>query len=82
MVPDVIFFDLESPCPTAAFSLLETHPQLFLLGISPDNNLVRVWSEQRYREPCLTDLAALIGAGAHASESGGSDQQDRKGGQE
>lgn len=53
MLPDVILFDVESPCPTAAFSLLETHPQRFLFGISPDSNLVRVWSEQRYRELCL-----------------------------
>lgn len=58
--PDVILFDLENGHPEAAFSLLESDPELLLLGISPDGNLVRLWSGRQYRELSTNDLTALI----------------------
>ncbi len=34
--PDVVVFDLEAARPEVAFSMLESHPGLMLIGISPD----------------------------------------------
>ena len=62
--PDVILFDVENGHPGPAFAVLETLPDLLLLGISPDGNLVRLWSGRQYRELSTTDLTALIEAGS------------------
>ena len=48
--PDVVLFDIETTRPEAVFSLLETRPGLLLLGISPDGNLIRLWSGREMRE--------------------------------
>ena len=58
--PDVVVFDLESARPESAFSLLETSPKLLLIGISPDKNLVKVWSGRQLRELSTQDLIAVI----------------------
>jgi len=62
MKPDVVLFDAESGRPDAAFSLLETHPDLILLGISPDGNVVRLWSGRQFRELSSKDLENVIEA--------------------
>ena len=41
---DILLFDLETTWPEAVFSLLESKANLQLIGISPDINLVKVWS--------------------------------------
>ncbi len=58
--PDVVVFDLEAARPEAAFSMLETRPDLKLIGISPDNNLVRIWSGKQLRELSTKDLLDVI----------------------
>jgi hypothetical protein len=63
IAPDVILFDQENGHPEAAFSLLRAHPSLLLLGVSPDGNVVQVWSGHQYHELTTTDLTALIEAG-------------------
>ena len=61
--PDVILFDIENGHPAAAFCLLESDPDLLLLGISPDVNLVRLWTGRQYSELSADALAALIAGG-------------------
>jgi hypothetical protein len=61
--PDVILFDIENGDPAAAFCLLETEPDLLVLGISPDVNLVRLWTGRQYRELSADALVALIADG-------------------
>lgn len=58
--PDVILFDIENDHPEEAFHLLENDPDLLLLGISPDVNLVRLWAGRQYHELSADALAALI----------------------
>ncbi len=58
--PDVIFFDLEAAHPEAAFSMLETFPDLLLIGISPDNNMVKVWSGRQIHEMSTEGLIGII----------------------
>lgn len=58
--PDIIFFDTESPSPKAAFALLETLPELLLIGISPDSNLVKTWTGRQLRELSLIDILKMI----------------------
>jgi hypothetical protein len=58
--PDVVVFDLEATRPEAAFSMLESRPGLKLIGISPDNNLVRIWSGKQLRELSTQALLDVI----------------------
>ena len=51
---------MENGHPEAAFCLLESDPDLLVLGISPDVNLVRLWTGRQYRELTVDALAALI----------------------
>ena len=60
MAPDVVIFDLEATRPEEAFSLLETCPGMMLIGISPDSNLVKVWSGRQLRELSTQDLIEVI----------------------
>lgn len=87
--PDVILFDIENDHPEEAFRLLENDPDLLLLGISPDVNLVRLWAGRQYRELSTDALAALIaGDTGHGPDldlrdgSGSSDDIGRKAGVE
>ncbi len=54
LVPDIILFDLEADRPEAAFSLSESCPRILFVGISPDKNIVKMWSGQQLRELSLT----------------------------
>jgi len=68
LAPDVILFDIEALHSEPAFSLLETQPDLLLLGVSSEGNLVRLWSGRQYSELSIAGLAALIdGAEPHAA---------------
>ena len=60
MAPDVVIFDLDSPRPRAAFTLLDTLPGLKLIGISADSNVVKVWSGRLLRELSTKDLLGVI----------------------
>ena len=66
LCPDVILFDAENGQPDPAFSLLKKRPDLLLVSIDPDGNLVRLWSGRQYEELSTTDLTALIEAGSHS----------------
>jgi hypothetical protein len=58
--PDVIIFDLETTHSATVFSMLKTHPGLLLVGISPDINLVKIWSGRQVRELSTQSLLELI----------------------
>jgi hypothetical protein len=58
--PDVVVFDLDATRPEAAFSMLESRPDLKLIGISPDSNLVRIWSGKQLRELSTQALLDVI----------------------
>jgi len=60
LAPDVVLFDLEAGRPEAAFRMLESHPGLTLVGISPDNNTVKVWSSSQLRELSTKELMGVI----------------------
>ncbi len=60
LAPDVVLFDLDAAHPVAAFSLLEKLPGLLLVGISPDKNLVKVWSGRQLRELSTQELMGVI----------------------
>jgi hypothetical protein len=68
LAPHVVLFDLGDGHPDAPFSLLEARPDLMLLGISPDGNVVRQWSGRQYCELSTEDLTALIEAGKSRGE--------------
>ncbi|MFZ7113212.1 MAG: hypothetical protein ACOWYE_16130 [Desulfatiglandales bacterium] len=57
---DIILFDLETTHPEAVLSLLEINPTLHLIGISPDINLVKVWTIRELREVSMHDLLQVI----------------------
>ena len=58
--PDIVLFDLESPHTEPPFFLLNTHPALVLIGVSPGTNVVRVWNSQQLQEMSLQGLVELI----------------------
>lgn len=58
--PDVVIFDLEAVRSEPIFSLLEICPGLIMIGISPDKNLVKVWSGRQLRELSTGDLLTVI----------------------
>lgn len=60
MAPDVVLFDVEGQHPDPVLALLESLPDLLVLGLSPDGNVARLWSGQRYRDLSTSDLAALL----------------------
>jgi len=70
---DIILFDLETTPPEAVLSLLEINPTLQLIGISPDINLIKVWSVRELRNVNIQDLLEVIKSEAEESavESGG-----------
>lgn len=67
--PDVILFDVENGHPGPAFSLLETRPDLLVLGVSPDGNVVRQWSGRQYRELTTDELTTLMRAGSEVGSA-------------
>lgn len=60
LAPDVILFDVEADRPEAAFSLLQKHPTLLVIGVSPDSNLVKIWSGRQLRELSTQGLLDVI----------------------
>ncbi len=58
--PDVILFDLQAASPRSMFSLLGSCTTLMLIGVSPDTNLVEVWSGKQLREVSVKDLMRVI----------------------
>jgi hypothetical protein len=58
--PEILLFDLETTHAEAVFSLLKTNPRLLLIGISPDINLVRIYSGRQVRELSTQSLLELI----------------------
>lgn len=58
--PDILLFDLESTRTETVFPLLETNPALLLIGISPDTNLVRIWSGRQLKDISTRGFLDLI----------------------
>jgi hypothetical protein len=58
--PDVVVFDLKAVHKESLFSLLENCPKLMLVGISPDNNIVKVWASKQLRDLSTKDLIEVF----------------------
>ncbi len=58
--PDVVVFDLKTVHKESLFSLLESCPGLLLVGISPDTNLVKMWSGWQMNELSTRGLLEAI----------------------
>ncbi len=78
LTPDAVIFDIETTRPETVFSLLDTQPGLLLLGVSPDGNVMRVWSGRELREVSSTGLKDVIEEHlAHARPSYNAEGQTR-----
>lgn len=60
LAPDVVLFDVEGQHPDPVLALLESLPDLLVVGLSPDGNVARLWSGRRYHDLTTGDLAALL----------------------
>jgi hypothetical protein len=80
LAPNVIVFDTETPGSAAVFSALENHPNLLLLGVTPDKNVVRLWSGREHRELSIPDLVALIQADSSRAAVASDVSEPRQGG--
>src|SRR4030066_132871 len=60
LAPHVILYDIESAHPDHALALLETYPELLLIGVNPDNNQVLVWSGRNLHELSTQDLVQMF----------------------
>ena len=60
LAPDAVLFDIETTRPEAVFPLLEARPGLLLLGISPDGNVLSLWSGRQLREVSGKELKDVI----------------------
>jgi len=58
--PDILLFDSETPHTEAVFAALKTNPSLLLIGISPDINLVKIWSGRQFRDLSIKGLFDVI----------------------
>lgn len=58
--PDILLFDLETIHTEPVFSALKTNPSLLLIGISPDINLVKIWSGRQFRDLSIQGLFDVI----------------------
>jgi hypothetical protein len=58
--PDILLFDLETIHTEPVFSALKTNPSLLLIGISPDINLVKIWSSRQFRDLSIQGLFDVI----------------------
>jgi hypothetical protein len=58
--PDVILFDSEATEFRPDFALLETLPDLRLIGLSPGSNQAQVWSGRQLHELSMRDLVDVI----------------------
>jgi hypothetical protein len=58
--PDVILFDSEATQAENLLPVLKSHPSTLLIGVSPDVNLVKVWSGRQLREMSLVELTEII----------------------
>jgi hypothetical protein len=58
--PDVILFDVNSTHTEAVFPLLESCPNLLLIGVSPDKNRVQMWAGQQLKELSTQGLMNVI----------------------
>jgi hypothetical protein len=76
--PDIIFFDLEVHRPRAILALLETLPDLMLIGVSPDSNLVKVWSGRQIQEISTQGLLEMISEQFRRSTTNYTDGADVK----
>ena len=65
--PEIVLFDLETIYANSVFPLLKNNPNLLLIGISPDINLVKVWSSKELREVSMQDLLRVINSEAEGT---------------
>ena len=75
--PDILLFDLETTHTEPVFSLLENNPTLLLIGISPDINLVNVWSSRELRELSMQGLFEVIKSAIKDSPVQSGNDEDR-----
>jgi hypothetical protein len=60
IAPDVVLFDLETGHSKEMFSLPDGYSKELFVGVSPDRNIVKMWSGQRLQELSTSDLLQAI----------------------
>jgi hypothetical protein len=60
LTPDVIIYDLQADQPEAALTLLDTCPNLMLIGIDPSSNQVFLWAGKHMKALSAQDLVQAI----------------------
>ena len=58
--PDILVFDLDTTQTEEVCSFLKTNHAMLLIGVSPDVNLVQVWSGRQLRELSTQELLEVI----------------------
>jgi hypothetical protein len=58
--PDVVLFDLDSPHREDILRLLESCSCSLLVGVSPDANVVKLWTGMQLEELSMDDLMDVI----------------------
>lgn len=71
MKPDAIVFDLETTHKESIFSMSESCSKLLLVGVSPDTNIVKMWTGRQLKELSIQGLLAMIDEQLHFSLIGG-----------
>ena len=60
LAPDVILFDAEIERPEPIFALLQSCPDLLLVGINPENTQMLVWSSEQSSVLSAEDIVRVI----------------------
>jgi hypothetical protein len=60
LIPDVIIFDANAGLPEVTFSLLQSCPELRIIGIDPGKNQARLWAGQLLSELSTSDLVDTL----------------------
>lgn len=60
LMPDVIIFDADVGLPAVAFSLLQSCPELRIVGIDPSKNQARLWAAELLSELSTDDLVDAL----------------------
>jgi hypothetical protein len=69
IAPDAVLFDLEATDVEDVLSWLSSRPNLLLIGISPSDNVVRLWSGKQLRQLAIRDLINIIDGNFERTES-------------
>jgi hypothetical protein len=58
--PDILAFDLHATQTEEVLSFLKINPAMLLIGVSPDINMIKIWTIREVREATMQDLLQVI----------------------